>query len=159
MTEPISYGKGSARWRYISDGYTKYWYLRSAVRWLSIVAAVTALAVFGIVYHDWADYGNHAHSLYLGAILFIVAVSNSLPSLLRMTAWKDCASSLLSAITAASVFCHQCYHSHASVSPAKEVCHQSWMVAIWRPYHWLATSLDSGLQRTVLSRLGWWVLE
>ncbi|CAD0094342.1 unnamed protein product, partial [Aureobasidium mustum] len=72
MTTPVRHAKGSARWRYISDGYSKYWYLRSALRWLSIVAAVTGLIVFAIVYHDWADYRN-IHTLYMGSILFIVA--------------------------------------------------------------------------------------
>lgn len=74
MTTTESYGIGSARWQYISDGYRKYWYLRSALRWLSIVAAITSLIVFGIVYSDWADYKN-VHVMYYGPILFIVAVS------------------------------------------------------------------------------------
>ena len=74
MDTPGSYSKGSVRWQYILNGYTKYWYLRSALRWLSIVSSVTALIVFGIVYHTYAEY-KHVHTLYLGTILFIVAVS------------------------------------------------------------------------------------
>jgi len=75
MDTSESYGKGSARWQYILNGYTKYWYLRSALRWLSVVSSVTALIVFGIVYHTYAEY-KHVHTLYLGTILFIVAVSD-----------------------------------------------------------------------------------
>jgi hypothetical protein len=77
MTTPVPYGIGSARWQYISDGYRKYWYLRSALRWLSIVAAITSLIVFAIVYSDWADYKNE-HVMYYGPILFVVAVSDLL---------------------------------------------------------------------------------
>ncbi|CAD0082863.1 unnamed protein product, partial [Aureobasidium vineae] len=72
MTTPLRDGKGTARWRYITDGYNKYWYLRSALRWLSVVAAVTDLIVFAIVYHDWASYEN-IHTLYFGPVFFIVA--------------------------------------------------------------------------------------
>ncbi|KAK6005331.1 hypothetical protein QM012_008110 [Aureobasidium pullulans] len=72
MTTPVRHDKGTARWHYISDGYNRYWYLRSALRWLSIVAGVTDLIVFAIVYHDWADYLN-VHTLYFGSVLFIVA--------------------------------------------------------------------------------------
>jgi hypothetical protein len=82
MTTPVSYGTGGARWQYISDGYRKYWYLRSALRWLSIVSAVTALIIFGITYHTWADYKNE-HTMYYGPILFVVAVSGSRPILLE----------------------------------------------------------------------------
>lgn len=75
MTTPIRRAKGIARWRHISDGYNKYWYLRSALRWLTIVAAVTDLIVFGILYHDWSEVVN-VDIMYLGSVLFIVAVSN-----------------------------------------------------------------------------------
>jgi hypothetical protein len=85
MTTPVSYGTGGARWQYISDGYRKYWYLRSALRWLSGVAAVTALIIFGIVYHTWADYKNE-HTMYFGPILFVAAVSDLLYILLKIAA-------------------------------------------------------------------------
>lgn len=85
MTTPIRHVKGTARWRYISGGYNKYWYLRSALRWLSIVAAVTDLVVFAIVYHDWSEIEN-GMSFYLGTVLFIVAVSNLFLMMPRMAA-------------------------------------------------------------------------
>ncbi|KAH0001143.1 hypothetical protein KCU78_g15014, partial [Aureobasidium melanogenum] len=72
MTTPIQHAKGTARWRYISGGYNKYWYLRSALRWLSIVAAVTDLIVFGILYNDWSE-AHDVDTMYLGSVLFIVA--------------------------------------------------------------------------------------
>jgi hypothetical protein len=81
MATSVPYGIGSARSRYISDGYRKYWYLRSALRWLSIVAAITSLIVYGIVYHDWVEYKN-GHVMNLGSLFFIVAVSDLLPILL-----------------------------------------------------------------------------
>lgn len=112
MNTPESYGKGSVRWRYISDGYTKYWYLRSALRWLSIVSSVTALIIFGITWHTYADY-KHLHTLYLGTILFIVAVSNLDPP-------STIVGCLLSA-TATSVFRYQRNRSCASLSPSKKV--------------------------------------
>jgi hypothetical protein len=52
--------------------------LRSALRWLSIVAAITSLIVYGIVYHDWVEYKN-GHVVTLGSLFFIVAVSDLLP--------------------------------------------------------------------------------
>lgn len=74
MTTPIRHAKGVARWRYISGGYDKYWYLRSALRWLSIVVAVTDLVVFGIVWQNWSSVEN-INTFYLGSVLFIVVVS------------------------------------------------------------------------------------
>ncbi|KEQ61549.1 uncharacterized protein M437DRAFT_51403 [Aureobasidium melanogenum CBS 110374] len=72
MTTPIRHAKGIARWRYISGGYNKYWYLRSALRWLTIAAAVTDLIVFAVLYSDWSEAYN-VDTMYLGSVLFIVA--------------------------------------------------------------------------------------
>lgn len=152
MNTPASYGKGSVRWRYISAGYTKYWYLRSALRWLSIVSSVTALIIFGIVYHTYADY-KHIHTLYLGTILFIVAVSEFDSPFCQTR--KPC---LLSA-TATFVVHYKCYRSHSSFPCAKEVFRQSWMVAIWRPHKRSDDDHKLGLQRTVHSRLVRGLLE
>lgn len=80
MTTPIRHTKGIERWRYISGGYDRYWYLRSALRWLTIAAAVTDLIVFAVLYSDWSEAYN-VDTMYLGSVLFIVAVSNPLSTI------------------------------------------------------------------------------
>ncbi|KAH0368890.1 hypothetical protein KCU65_g3708, partial [Aureobasidium melanogenum] len=56
----------------MSGGYNKYWYLRSALRWLAIAAAVTDLIVFAVLYSDWSEVYNPDY-MYVGMVLFIVA--------------------------------------------------------------------------------------
>ncbi|KAK5999983.1 hypothetical protein QM012_005071 [Aureobasidium pullulans] len=66
-------GKNTARWRLLANGYNKYWYSKSALRWLALTAAVIALITFGATWPDYSHYSIRSYTIPLDWESFTIA--------------------------------------------------------------------------------------
>ncbi|KEQ97890.1 hypothetical protein AUEXF2481DRAFT_552200 [Aureobasidium subglaciale EXF-2481] len=103
--------KHTVRWRRMCDGYGKYWYYRSAIRWAAITTAVVSLIVFGAVWPDFSQYA-YSYEAQLGGHAFsIAAVRWQCPYHIQ----DEC-----SRMTALLFPCCQCLRCHPTIQGAEE---------------------------------------
>ncbi|THV83072.1 hypothetical protein D6D05_07556 [Aureobasidium pullulans] len=68
----LSTRKHTERWQRLTNGYGKYWYFKSFVRWVSLITAAVNLIVFGAVWRDYAQY-YYGENAQIGMWAFAIA--------------------------------------------------------------------------------------
>lgn len=91
----LSTRKHTERWQRLTNGYGKYWYFKSFVRWVSLITAAVNLIVFGAVWRDYAQY-YYGENAQIGMWAFAIACVSFLSVVSRAQVPTDYYSSLCS---------------------------------------------------------------